>query len=295
MKRLIAAAAAAVAIAGVAAVGLAAFPAGAQVCYPPGSPACGPTTTAATTATTIGAEVQGTVEDRAAVSVDVLVSGLQTTNPALAEKITAAVAQLDAVDLSDPAAAAPVLAAFFEAMKEALPDFKLATITTMTVQNPDGTFSTAAVTVTRDPATGEVGLVSVGGGYRPGSRIQIFVESTPILLGEVTASQAGKFMSAVKLPAGLDAGSHTLVARGLDPAGKPLVTGQPITVKEAPGKDELAAGDQLAAPPADDNNGMSGTAALGLLVVALAVVSVVLFLARKRPTHSTPAGAPDAE
>jgi hypothetical protein len=289
MKRVLTAVAAA--MVGVAMLGVAGLSASAQTCYPPGSPACAPAATAPPT--TSGPQVQGTSTERASVSVDSVVADLQTSNPALAQKVTAAAAQLDSVDLNNPSTAGPALAAFFEAMKEALPDFHIATITTMTVQNPDGTFSTAAVTVTKDPVTGEVGLVSVGAGYAPGSKIQIFVESTPILLGEVSATNAGKFMSAVKIPGGLEPGSHTLVARGTDASGKPHVTGQPIALKAPEGAGESASGDVAAPAPAKTSGGgMSGGAAVLLVLIAAAIAAAVFFLSRNgRMSDRAGAGA----
>src|SRR5690606_20443231 len=53
-----------------------------------------------------------------------------------------------------------------------------------------------------------------GSGFVPGSSVELFVYSVPEALGTTIADAAGAISVGVVVPAGLDLGSHTIVARG---------------------------------------------------------------------------------
>jgi hypothetical protein len=74
-----------------------------------------------------------------------------------------------------------------------------------------------------------------GTGYAPYSQVSVLVYSTPTLLGSAEADANGAFSLTVTLPAGLAAGSHTLVAAGVDEAGNPRYLTMAITVAAATG------------------------------------------------------------
>lgn len=74
-----------------------------------------------------------------------------------------------------------------------------------------------------------------GTGYAPFSTVTVLVYSTPTVLGTAQADANGAFTFTGKLPAGLAAGSHTLVAAGVDGAGNPRYLTQAITVGGAAG------------------------------------------------------------
>jgi LPXTG-motif cell wall-anchored protein len=69
-----------------------------------------------------------------------------------------------------------------------------------------------------------------GSGYLPNSTVVLVVYSTPQVLGTVVTDGTGAFTTTVQLPAGLPAGSHTLVASGVDPDGNPRDLTSPVTV-----------------------------------------------------------------
>ena len=62
-------------------------------------------------------------------------------------------------------------------------------------------------------------ITVVGSGFLPYSTVTIVVYSTPVTLGTVTTDGAGSFSKSVTIPAGLEAGSHSLLAYGVDPSG----------------------------------------------------------------------------
>jgi hypothetical protein len=69
-----------------------------------------------------------------------------------------------------------------------------------------------------------------GSGYMPFSTVSVLVYSTPTLLGTAGADENGAFTFTGTLPAGLAAGTHTLVAAGVDADGNPYYLTQAITV-----------------------------------------------------------------
>ena len=84
-------------------------------------------------------------------------------------------------------------------------------------------------TLLDDVTAGERIEVS-GTGYLPNSTVVLVVYSTPQVLGTAVADGTGAFTTTVQLPAGLPAGSHTLVASGVDPDGNPRDLTSPVTV-----------------------------------------------------------------
>ncbi|MBN1091196.1 fibronectin type III domain-containing protein [Blastococcus sp. TML/M2B] len=72
-----------------------------------------------------------------------------------------------------------------------------------------------------------------GSGYAAFSTVTVLVYSTPTVLGTVQADATGAFTFTGALPAGLAAGSHTLVAAGYDGDGNARYLTMPITVSGA--------------------------------------------------------------
>ncbi|AGZ42862.1 fibronectin type III domain-containing protein [Actinoplanes friuliensis] len=113
-------------------------------------------------------------------------------------------------------------------------------------------------------------IVLVGDGFAPHSTVQIAVYSKPQLLDTVVTDADGSFRKLVRLPAGLAAGQHTLLATGVDPDGNVLVRTLSVTVK--------AATSAPTAPSVDPEPGTSMpktgqnialVAALGLLMICV--------------------------
>lgn len=127
---------------------------------------------------------------------------------------------------------------------------------------------TAPPASTQDLDPGDELRIS-GAGFAPGSTIDITMESTPVFLKRVTADATGAFSTTVQIPAGADAGSHTVKATGPDPAGGIRVLSVGITV-------DASANDTLVRTG-------SGTTMLAVVgVVAIAGGSAILAVRRRR-------------
>ncbi|MDP3713034.1 MAG: LPXTG cell wall anchor domain-containing protein [Mycobacteriales bacterium] len=72
-----------------------------------------------------------------------------------------------------------------------------------------------------------------GEGFKPGSQVEVYAESTPILLGTFTADSIGVIDAEVTIPLGLSVGAHSIVLTGVSPTGAPLRISTPITVTAA--------------------------------------------------------------
>lgn len=73
-------------------------------------------------------------------------------------------------------------------------------------------------------------LLVTGAGFAPGSSVDITIESTPVLLGTVTADPSGAVASTVQIPATIAAGVHTIKLTGQTVGGAVLVQSHQITV-----------------------------------------------------------------
>ncbi|WP_201292672.1 fibronectin type III domain-containing protein [Cellulomonas citrea] len=106
-------------------------------------------------------------------------------------------------------------------------------------------------------------LTVIGTGFAPYSTARVVIYSSPVLLAEVLVGADGTFSAPVTVPAGLEAGSHTLMAFGVDPQGQAHSLSMSVT--NASGAAHLAA---------------TGSEALPLLLVALG--SILLGVAALR-------------
>lgn len=123
------------------------------------------------------------------------------------------------------------------------------------VVSKDGTAQTATVNVSQETATVTAGSLSMslakgdgftpaslslsagktllvsGSGFKPSTTVEIWLFSTPTLLGSATVSADGSFSKTVTVPSGLTAGSHTLQVEGSDSSGaeKALLLGVSAT------------------------------------------------------------------
>lgn len=71
-----------------------------------------------------------------------------------------------------------------------------------------------------------------GVGFKPGSTVEVWLFSTPTLLGTTIVSQDGTFSLQVTVPGDLLAGSHTLQAEGLNAAGVLRALSAGVTVSK---------------------------------------------------------------
>jgi titin len=128
-----------------------------------------------------------------------------------------------------------------------------------------------ALTVSKaNAATGETIALS-GDGFAPGSTITITIESTSRVLGNVVADPAGAFTADVIIPAGLDAGLHTLKAIGTAAEGGELTLSASVTVVPSVGGRRPSTGS------------LTGSV-LSVGVAVLLVAAVLIAVVRRRHT-----------
>ncbi len=77
-------------------------------------------------------------------------------------------------------------------------------------------------------------LAVIGTGFQPFSRAVVIIYSEPQVLGTVTTDADGSFRLEVEVPAGLEAGEHSLVASGVAPDGSSRFLRMDVTVDPAP-------------------------------------------------------------
>ena len=74
--------------------------------------------------------------------------------------------------------------------------------------------------------------IVTGAGFKPGSTVEVWLFSTPILLGTTIVLQDGTFSLPVTVPGNTPAGSHTLQAEGLTTAGDLRAVSAGVTVSK---------------------------------------------------------------
>ena len=74
--------------------------------------------------------------------------------------------------------------------------------------------------------------IVTGVGFKPGSTVEVWLFSTPTLLGTTIVLQDGTFSLPVTVPGDLPAGSHTLQAEGLTTAGDLRAVSAGVTVSK---------------------------------------------------------------
>lgn len=119
-----------------------------------------------------------------------------------------------------------------------------------------------------------------GGGFVPGSTVQLTIRSAEIALGSVKADASGSFSWTVTLPAGLADGTHTIYATGPDPRGGTLVETLTITVDR--GGRELAHTGSDQASVFGAGSDPAAWTAVGLGAFALTGTAVLAGRSRRR-------------
>jgi LPXTG-motif cell wall-anchored protein len=111
-------------------------------------------------------------------------------------------------------------------------------------------------------------------GWKPSSSVTITLHSDPVVLDTVTSDASGNVSATATIPAGTDAGAHTIVATGSGTSGSPQELTSNLTVMAASG------------------GGGGSLPRTGAAVAALAMVGLALFgggalmsAARKRATR----------
>lgn len=102
--------------------------------------------------------------------------------------------------------------------------------TTATTLPPAPLPSNGAAT-TNAAAVAQGGSLQVaGGGFAPGSPVNVVVYSSPVKLATVLADASGNISTSVTLPSGLAIGTHTLQIQGVTSTGAPRVLERTISV-----------------------------------------------------------------
>lgn len=98
----------------------------------------------------------------------------------------------------------------------------------LTPQAGTATYENNNITMT---ATSTIAVTGVG--FKPGSTVEVWIFSTPRLLGTAVVKADGSFSLDVSVPAEVAGGKHTLQAEGLNTAGQPRAISTPVIVKTA--------------------------------------------------------------
>jgi LPXTG-motif cell wall-anchored protein len=98
--------------------------------------------------------------------------------------------------------------------------------------------STGQLTVDIDGVleTGDEVDVS-GAGFAPGTKVDVTIESDPVLIDTVTTDAAGAFAMTATIPSSIPSGAHTLKATGADPLGGLRILSMAVTVSADPSND----------------------------------------------------------
>jgi LPXTG-motif cell wall-anchored protein len=99
-------------------------------------------------------------------------------------------------------------------------------------------------------------------GWKPRSSVRIELHSTPVLLGTFMADGAGTVSATVTIPMDTEPGRHTVVAYGVDPAGKAASVSVTINVAGASSADVRAS--NLKLPRTGAEIALAGVTGLGL-------------------------------
>ena len=130
-------------------------------------------------------------------------------------------------------------------------------------------------------------LTITGKNFKPGTKATFTLHSKPVLLGTAVVAKDGSVSLAVKLPANVPAGKHTVVIAGTGADGKPAEVSIALTVTGGTASQPATAGAATTAASADD---LASTGANGVLPI-LAIALLALFggaatiLVRRRRTH----------
>jgi hypothetical protein len=85
-------------------------------------------------------------------------------------------------------------------------------------------------------------VVLTGSGFLPFSTVVLTMYSTPTPLGTAVVEADGTFTATVTIPSGLAAGTHSLVASGIDDSGNPYALRMDVTLTGATGGPTDASG-----------------------------------------------------
>ena len=122
-----------------------------------------------------------------------------------------------------------------------------------------------------------------GSGMLPGSRVEVWMHSTPTLLGVATVGDDGGFAQVFQLPALLEHGAHKLQVVGVSPKGEEMVVALGVTVTDQATIDKVRTGemsvteaDMLANPGVTGLSTMSDRSANNVLLVLILITLLLV-------------------
>jgi hypothetical protein len=124
-----------------------------------------------------------------------------------------------------------------------------------------------------------------GNGFKPGSTADLWLFSTPVLLGQPTVDAAGDFAATYTIPASTPAGPHTLQINGLSADGKLRTAVTGVVLEAAAGGAAAASGTGVGLA-STGSDAASAVVAGGIAGVLLLVGAGVLVAARLRRRRS---------
>ena len=77
-------------------------------------------------------------------------------------------------------------------------------------------------------------LIARGTGYEPGAKVEVWIASTPRLLGFAVVGSSGEYELRTTVPTDLPAGAHTIQSEGLASDGIPKAVSVGISVQAQP-------------------------------------------------------------
>lgn len=146
--------------------------------------------------------------------------------------------------------------------------------------------SECALQLDQSSASAGEQVTLAGSGYRPGSAVELTLNSAPISLGAATTDGSGAFTKVITIPAAAPIGSHTITAAGVNPAGAQFVLSAAFDVTAAGGAGQAAAAPTSSA--GDNTLPRTGTSTALLITAAAALIGIGAFLvmtARRRRAH----------
>ena len=122
------------------------------------------------------------------------------------------------------------------------------------------------------------GLVAVEGqGLKSGSEVEVWLRSTPVLLGRLTTSEGGAFTGSLRLPDNISAGQHTINLVGVLPSGESVTLALGIeVVDDTPVVEPTTEASPNEAPKSDkDSEAKNSSSWLGKLITVGAIALLI--------------------
>jgi len=122
------------------------------------------------------------------------------------------------------------------------------------------------------------GLVAVQGeGLKSGSEVEVWLRSTPVLLGRLTTSEGGSFTGSLRLPDDIYAGQHTINLVGVLPSGESVTLALGIeVVDDTPVVEPTTEASPNEAPKSDkDSEAKNSSSWLGKLITVGAIALLI--------------------